>query len=181
MIENPYQSPQFSGETANTESSLRKRARLSFRIAILVLLIPAVYNYWAYDAHAVASSRLPSDLATLCRTVEVLGFVVAGTLIWFLGLPILEAIAQLVRILFANGADRTAWQDILYRSLSWAAFLAVPGAALWGMWVFGFYQMDVDFYTISWAIGVPAHLLAACWYLPLMHGWYRLAASRSAR
>jgi hypothetical protein len=181
MIENPYQSPQFWGETVNAEPSLRKRARRAFRVATLVLLIPAVYNYWAFDAHAIASSGLPSELASVYRTIDILGFVVGGTLIWLLGVPILEAIARLLRVLFANGTDRAAWQDILYRSLNWAAFLAIPGAALWAIWVFGFYQMKVDFYAISWAVGVPAHLLAACWYLPLIRGWYRLATSRATR
>ena len=105
MIENPYESPQFSGETVNADSGLRKRAQLSFRIVILVLLIPAIYNYWAFDPRAIASSRLPSDLASLYRSVNVLGFIVGGTLIWFLGVPSLEAIARLLRILFANGTD----------------------------------------------------------------------------
>ena len=179
MTENPYQSSEVPCDAVKAESSLRERARLSFRVATLVLLIPAVYNYWAFDAIAIASSGLPSDLANLYRTVNVIGFFVGGSLIWFLGVPLLEATARLVRIVFANGTDRTAWQETLYRSLSWTAFLAIPGAALWVLWVFAFYQKNMNFYTISWSAGIPAHLLAACLYLPLIHGWYRLAASET--
>ena len=180
MTENPYQSPDVPSEAVNAGSSLRKRARLSFRVATLVLLIPAVYNYWEFDANVIASSRLPGDLATLYRMINVLGFIVGGPLIWFLGVPLLEAAARLIRTIFANGTDRTTWLETLYRSLSWTAFLAIPGAALWVIWVFVFYQKQVDFYTIYWAVGVPAHLLAACLYLPLIYGWYRLATSKTS-
>jgi hypothetical protein len=147
----------------------------------LVLLVPAVYNYWAFDTHVIATSRLPSDLAILYRTVNVLAFFVGGSLIWFLGVPLLETTARLVRIVFAHGADRTAWQETLYRSLSWTAFVAIPGAILWVIWVFAFYQKKMNFSTISWAVGIPAHVLAACLYLPLIYGWYRLSASETPR
>lgn len=179
MIENPYQSPDASSETVNAGPCLREQAGRSFRIATLVLLIPAVYNYWAFDAYVIGSSRLPSDLANLCRLLNVLGFIVGGSLIWFLGVPLLETSARLIRTVFANGTDRTAWLETLYRSLNWSAFLAIPGAVLWMIWVFVFYQKNMDLYTISWAVGIPAHLLAACLYLPLILGWYRLARPRS--
>lgn len=179
MIENPYQSPRLSRKSVDAEPSLRKRAQLSFRAAALVLLIPAVYNYWAFDAHAIASGRLPSDLATFYRTANAVAFVVGMTLIWFLGLPIIEAIARLLRVVFANGTDSAAWQRALYRSLNWTVTLAIPGAALWVIWVFGFYRVGVNFYAISWPIGVTAHLLAACWYVPLIHRWYRMVESQS--
>ena len=181
MTENPYQSPDVPSEAVNAGSSLRKRARLSFRVAALVLLIPAVYNYWEFDANVIASSRLPGDLANLYRMINVLGFIVGGSLIWFLGVPLLEATSRLIRIVFANGTDRTAWLETLYRSLNRTAFLAIPGAALWVIWVFVFYQKQMNFYTVSWAVGIPSHLLAACVYLPLIHGWYRLAPQNTAR
>jgi len=128
----------------------------------------------------MASEYMPSGFATFYRAVHVIGFVVGATLIWFLGFPIIEAIAGVLRIVFANGTDRGAWQGVLYRSLNWAVVLAIPGAVLWGIWVLGFYQLGVNFYAISWAIGVPAHLLAASWYVPLIYRWYRMAQSHSA-
>jgi len=178
MTDNPYQSPSSSGKSVSADSSLRRRAQRSFRVTALILLLPAVYNYWAFASRAMPS--LPADIASFCRTVNILGFVIGGALIWFLGVPTLEAIARLLRIAVANGTDRTAWEEVLYRSLTWTVYLAIPGAALWMIWVFGFYQLHSDFRTISWAIGVPAHLLGACWYVPLIYRWYRLATSGSA-
>jgi hypothetical protein len=171
--ENPYQSPTWPTVSARAESVLRKRARRSLRVATGMLLIPALYNYWAFDALAV--SPLPADLARLFRTLNLLGLALAFALIWLFGLAALEASARLVRRMLANGIDRDEWQEVLYKKLAWAAYLAIPGAALWAIWVFGFYQMRIDFQTISWAVGVPAHLLAACLYLPLVYGWYQLA------
>ena len=40
-------------------------------------------------------------------------------------------------------------------------------------WVFGFYEMQMNFYVLSWLIGIPAHILGACVYIPLIYGWYR--------
>ncbi len=178
MTENPYQSPEFGGQAVVAEARLRTQARRSFRLSAMVLFLPAVYNFWAFDARVI--TPLPVDLANLCRTANILGCVIVGGLIWFLGVPCLEAIARLLRIVFARGADGTAWDEVLYRSLNRTEYLAIPGAVLWTIWVFGIYQTHSDFYTISWTVGVAAHLLAACWYLPLIHGWYRLAVSRSA-
>jgi hypothetical protein len=175
MTENPYESPRCMGETTSEPLSLRMQATRSLRILELVLLVPALYNYWEFDAHAV--SRLPGLLARDCRAANLLGFVVGGALVWFVGMPTLEGIARLLRIVFAGSTDGTAWQEVLYRSFQRTTRLAVGGAALWVIWVFGFYEMRSDFYTISWAVGVPAHVLAACWYVPLIYRWCRLAES----
>ena len=178
MTENPYRAPPLFHEPVDTEFGLRRRALLSFRLVALVLLAPAVYNYWAFDTQAIASSRLPSDLTAVYRAANVVALVVGFTLIWFLGLPLLEAVSRLLRVVFAKGVDTAAWQRVLYRSMNRAVILASIGAALWVIWVFGFYQIGVNFYVISWAIGVPAHLLAACWYVPLIYCWYRMSGSQ---
>jgi hypothetical protein len=167
MTDNPYESPKWLGESPITSTSLQLQATRLFRTLALVLLVPAFYNYWEFDVHVV--SQLPDILAPLCRFANILGFVVGGLLVWFLGMPTLERISRLLRIVFAGGADRATWQEVLYRSFNRTTYLAVGGAALWILWVFGYYEMRSDFYTISWAVGVPAHLLAACWYVPLIH------------
>ncbi len=177
MFENPYQSPGDLSRGGNGVAASRERAWRSFRIAFLILLVPAIYNYWAFDTYVIAAIRLPGDLVNLYRLGNVLGFIMGGSLIWMLGLPVLELAARLIRAVLATGTDRGSWLEILYRSLSWIAILALPGAVLWGVWVFAFYQRQVDFYTISWAIGIPAHALAACLYLPLIYRWFRLALS----
>lgn len=178
MSENPYESPKCLSETTIAPTALQLQATRSFRALAVVLLLPAIYNYWEFDAHAV--SRVPGLLAANFRSANILGFVVGGALVWFFGMPILEAISRLIRVIFAGGTDRSAWQEVLYRSLNRVPYLAVGGAALWSTWVFGFYEMKGDFYSISWAVGIPAHVLAACWYVPLIHGWYRLAVSTTS-
>ncbi len=175
MTENPYQSPSFVVKGNRAESSLRHEARRSFRTAALILFLPAAYNYWAFDRYAVG--RLHEDIASVCRVANMLGLVIGAGLIWHVGLPCLEAIAQCLRIVFARSTDREAWDETLYRSLRSVVYLAIPGAVLWMGWVFGYYHMLGDFYTLSWAIGIPAHLLGACWYVPLAYRWYRLAVS----
>jgi hypothetical protein len=178
--ENPYQSPECPAGAARTESGLRKRARRSLHVAVVMLLVPALYNYWAFDALTV--SPLPADLVRLFRTLNLLGLVFAFALVWLFGLAALELMARLVRTVLARETIESEWLAVLHKTVSWAPYLAIPGAALWGIWVFGFYQMRINYQSLSWVVGVPAHLLAACWYLPLVHGWYQLArwAVRSA-
>jgi hypothetical protein len=144
-------------------------------VAIAMLLIPALYNYWAFDALAV--SPLPADLARLFRTFYLLGMAIAFALIWLVALPGLEVIARLARIVFAREIEPAAWLEVLHKKLTAAPYLAIPGAALWAIWVFGIYQMHLDFHSLSWAVGVPAHILAACLYLPLLFAWYQLSRS----
>jgi hypothetical protein len=151
------------------------QATRSFRALAFVLLLPAVYNYWEFDVHAV--SHLPSFDAVICRTINILGFVVGVVLVWYFGMPVLEGISRLLRILFAGGTDSTAWQEVFYQSCARAPYLAIGGAALWFLWVFAFYEIRINFFLISWAVGIPAHVLAACWYVPLIYRWYRLTAS----
>lgn len=174
MIENPYQSPRSLPDPASAESNLRKHARRSIRISMLVLMIPAIYNYIVFDARAIAG-RLPDDLVVVCRAINLFGFIIGTAAIWFLGLACLELASNAIRFAFARGISPSAWQENLHRSLGLTVYLAVPCAALWAIWVFGFYEMRVNFRVISWAVGIPAHLLAACLYLPLIYRWYRLA------
>jgi len=160
------------------EDGLRTQAMLSLRIAILILSVPAAYNYLAFDAHAIRSSNLPSDIQWLYRTINLFAFVVAEVLLWTFGLRVLESMAALIRTLIAKNAAPSEWQKVLHRSMRSLAFLAVPGAVLWMMWVYGLYEAGVSYLKISWIIGVPAHLLTACWYLPLIYQWYQLAKAR---
>lgn len=180
MADNPYQSPRPDHAPVDADFGLRRRARLSFRLLALVLLVPAVYNYLAFDTRAIAPGRSPSDAATLYRAANVSALIVGFVLIWFAGLPLLEAVARMLRTVFAQNADRAAWQRVLYQSLNRALALASLGAALWMIWVFALYQIGLNFYAISWALGVPAHLLAACWYLPLIYRWYRISVPQPA-
>lgn len=174
MSENPYESPESS--TGGAESDLRARAQRSFRFVVMLFLLPAAYNYWAFDIRVV--NRLPNDLANLCRSANVLGITFASFLIWYLGVVVLEWMAGSLRFLFAPTTDLDSWQKALYQSFHVLSYIAAPGAMLWAAWVFCIYYLKSDFYVVSWVVGIAAHLLAACWYVPLIYRWYRLAVRR---
>jgi hypothetical protein len=173
MTENPYIAPKSQSETIIAESRLRQQARFSFHVSAMVLFLPAIYNYWAFDTRVI--SPLPGDLANFLRAANFVGFAVGGGLVWYLGLPALEAVARLLRAVFAHRIDRTAWEEVLYQSLGRLLVPAVLGAGLWMIWVFSVYQLQTDFSATSWVLGVLAHALGACWYVPLVHRWYRLS------
>jgi hypothetical protein len=142
-----------------------------------ILLAPAIFNYYAFDLQMIANSSLPSPTQTLYRATNILGFAVGSALIWFLGFPLLERVSQLIRLALASHTSLSRWLAIFYASVRSAVYLAIPGAILWAIWVVGFYYLGIGFYRISWSVGVPAHLLGALWYVPLVCRWYKLASA----
>ncbi len=172
---NPYQSPTTYDRAVSWPA--REQALWRFRMAFLVLLVGALWNYCAFDA--IATEDMPAGFALVMRVINTLAFIGGSLLIWFLALPFLEGIAAIVRNLAARHTDPQAWNEVLYRALNRTLLLAIPGSLLWIVWVWGFYLAQVDFFVISWAIGVPAHLLGACLYVPLLVGWYRLARNQA--
>lgn len=176
MSDNPYRSP--TAESSETgDDRLRRRAESAFRLSTCILIVPALYNYWQFDSQAIASSALPSAAMTTYRTTNLACFVVGGTLIWFFGVRLLEWLSGKLRNVVAQRADPDAWHRVLYENLARTPAFAIAGACLWAIWVYGFYVMSWNFMVISWAVGVPSHLLAACIYLPLAYRWYRLATA----
>ncbi len=180
MSTNPYESPKSTFEQPTGTGGHRYQAFRSLRAAFAILLLPAIYNYYCFDAQAFGASGIELPIHSVYRTINVLGFLICGAITWCVGLPVIEWVSNLIRIMFARETDSDAWNRVLYVSLKRVTLLSIPGAVLWAIWVFGFYQLNVDFVTISYAIGIPAHILGACLYLPLLCGWYRLARSASA-
>ena len=180
MSVNPYQSPKSAFEEPAVTGGRRRRALWMLRAVFVILLLPAIYNYCCFESRQFARFGIGLHSRSLIRTINVLAFLICGALICFAGLPVLESISGLIRMLFAPKTDSGAWKDVLYASLERAVLLSIPGAVLWAIWVFGFYQLNADFMTISYAIGIPAHILGACFYLPLLHGWYKLARGGSS-
>lgn len=180
MFDNPYRSPDTESSVIETDW-LRRRAESSFRLSTCILIAPALYNYWEFDLQAIATSGLSLAAATAYRTINLACFIVGGMLIWFLGVPLLETLSVLLFKPFANRVDRDAWQRVLYENLARTPPAAFAGACFWGIWVYGYYKMGWDFTMISWAVGIPSHILCACIYLPLVYGWFRLVASSAPR
>ena len=174
MSTNPYESPAVANHTADSHLPNRRSALAAFRTAFLILLAPALFNYYAFDTHAI-SGGIPPILQAVYRTTNLVGIVVGSTFIWFFALPVLEAVARTIRNVVARDASTDSWDGALYVSLKPAVYLAVPGAILWVLWVVGFYFLQLDFVMISYGVGIPAHVLAACLYVPLLIRWYRLS------
>lgn len=165
MHENPFEPPQPGPPVLSPMS--REAAIDCVRLTVAVLLGPAVYNFICYLW--LAGGWYP-ELAVVQAALLVGTFVLA----WRAGVPVLEfATWQLHRLL---GRAETArdWQQALYRFLRRLKWAAVPAAALWVIWCYGFYQLRIPFFVISVPIGVVAHLVAACAWLPLLIQWIRI-------
>lgn len=173
-VDNPYESP-----GADTQASVREdngsRAVRRFRMVFLTLLIPALYNYWEFDAEAIGQGGFAMSQRILFRATNILGFVLGGLLLWRYGVPILEKISNGLRARWAPAVSGEVWRGVLYRAITRAFYLAVPGAALWAIWVFCIYELQLNFTAISILIGFPAHVLGAAVYLPLLVKWFQLA------
>ncbi|MHC2068007.1 hypothetical protein ACYFX5_11075 [Bremerella sp. T1] len=177
MSINPYQSPQVNNASITSKPPERQDALKSLRVATVLLTTASLFNIFAFY-HTIADFFIIVGTGPTYDSREITMVAVATTLLvvacWFLLLPILEFLAQLIREILATKVDRNAWNDALYRSLKPAAFLAAPGMVLWLTWVFAFYYLRVNFFVISYAVGIPAHILGACLYVPLIVRWYRL-------
>jgi hypothetical protein len=176
MSANPYQSPPNIPSTA--DSPTRRSAVAAFRTAFVILLTPALFNYFAFDA--MMSAGVSARLHVLFRAANLAGFAAASVLIWFFGVPLLEAASRTIRRVFARDASRESWDGALYVSLKPMAYLAAPGAVLWAVWVVGFYFLQVEFVAISLGVGIPGHILGACLYVPLLMRWYQVSRRDSA-
>ena len=170
MKSNPYESPQDSDAGRFDE---RRRALRGIRLAIVILLMPAIYNFVCFET-AVASGQSVGAMAGVFRTLNAMGIVLIASASWFFGLAVLELATAFIHWLFARMSALQDWRSVLYRRLRLAPIFAVLGAVLWAIWVAAFYQMKTDFYTISIPIGIIAHLLAAVFYLPLAMQWYQV-------
>jgi hypothetical protein len=174
MPANPYESPKSTFDEPTVTDGRRRQAFRRVRAVFAILLLPAIYNYYCFDTQAFGGSGIGLPVHSVYRTINVLALIICGALIWCFGLPVLEWVSNLIRVLFAPRADPDAWNGVLYDSLPRAVLLSIPGAILWALWVFGLYQLEIDFLTISYAVGIPANILGACFYLPLFYRWYRL-------
>ena len=169
---NPYRPPIAAGSESD---ALRPRALFALRITLLLLLVPAALNYVCFDLVAIGQSGLSATQKWLYRTTNLSLVVAVPNVIWFLGLPLLEGLGELIRSRLAGDTDKARWREALHLSLRPAPWLALIGAVLWSLWVIGVYLLGIHFFAISLAVAVPAHLVAACFYIPLLVRWIRLA------
>lgn len=180
MSANPYQSPTVESLPPVRQPASRAESRAALHAACLILLAAGLVNYYAFDMRDIAGAGYDARLKTVLRTMNVAGIAVVFLLSWFFALPLLEFFGRVIRALTGRRAALDRWNDALYLSLKPAKYLAVAGAVLWILWVVAFYVADFNFVVISFAVGLPAHLLAACVYVPLAFRWFKLARGDAA-
>ncbi len=154
-------------------AGLRANALRRIRYALLILLLPAIYNFICFS---LLVDSLVGDLHMwmIYWAVNGMGFAAFATAVWFLGLRLLEVWTVVVHKIFGSKATLENWNAALYEVLVRGPLLAVLGAIVWGIWVVAYYHLSVGFYMISIPTGIAGNLLAACLYVPLLYRWYSL-------
>lgn len=184
MSTNPYQSPQAEITTSEEGLPLRDAVLKSLRVATLLLTAAWLFNYFCLCFHGRTSyigQSIPFTVTVVAFTIGSLMIGLIALVCWFAVLPVLEFVNQTARRMIAPITAPEPWERAFYISLKPAAMLALPGMILWIIWVIGFYLVGVNFYVISYSIGIPAHILAACLYVPLLFRWYKLWRSTVPR
>jgi hypothetical protein len=181
MIENPYQPPQLSvRETDRTviasgESAARRAAALFYvRLILGLLTLPAIYNVICFSYPGQAISPIPVGMRNTFFLGNLVALIAFVSIIYFAGLWFFEVLTRGSHAIFSRRPTLTLWLDALYATFIRSAPYAVAGSVLWAIWVYGFYQTNVDFLLLSVPVGILAHTLAAALYLPLIYRWYRI-------
>lgn len=180
MSTNPYQPPDIQAAPSATRNENQYSARRSLRIALLILLVPAIYNFVCFSVQFTGNQiSFPSHILYL--TINTVALLLTVAAIWFIGLTALEFITGGLHSIVARKSKLEDWKESLYEILRRAPYLAVPGAVLWAVWVIAIYQLQFGFYVVSVPIGIAAHALAACLYLPLIYRWFRVESTAETR
>jgi hypothetical protein len=143
------------------------------RVALLILAVPAVYNFICFSFIADAP-RIEPLLRNVYRAFNATGFIAIVAAVWFIGLAGLEFVTAALHAVFARKSEVSNWKTALYQTLRRAPVFAFLGAVLWAMWTAAFYQLNFGFYAVSVPIAIAAHVLAAGLYVPLICQWYRI-------
>lgn len=154
-------------------------AQRSVRIALLILLVPAVYNFICFNFPSNANQIDVPFRSVFYRTFNLIGLVLIASAIWRFGLPVLEFVTGGIHSIVARNSKIDDWKATLYIIVRRLSMFSIPGAALWALWVAMFFQLQFNFFAVSVPIGIGAHLLAAGLYVPLIYRWYIM--ERSAR
>ncbi len=176
MSTNPYEAPKAEAVQQSTPNEDRWTALHNVRMAMLILLVPAGYNFICFNFPSNAD-QIDLPIYTLYRAVNLVGLVLVVSVVWFFGLTFCELVTGGIHAIVARKSRLEDWKAALYRTLRRAPVLAVPGAALWAIWVAAFYQARLGFFVVSVPVAVAGHLLAACLYVPLIYRWYKMERS----
>jgi hypothetical protein len=180
---NPYEAPKSFDQVATTpQSAERSAARKNIRHALLILVIPAVWNYgclfWP-DLIAIPQPRVEPTFLDSAVQVMSLGnllLIVAAFIgLWFCALKVLDWIAMTVHRLFGGHTTRTQWLESMYYSLWTLRWAARLGAVCWIAWlILFFYARAGDPFWTCFLMGTIGHLIGAWVYGTVFYNWYRL-------
>lgn len=173
MNTNPYEPPKAPAALTAMPNEERQTANLGVRIALVILLIPAIYNFICFN-FPFSGNRVGFPVHGVFLTVNAIGLVLTAAGIWFFGLKLLEVLTGGIHFIVARKSKIDDWNEALYAIARRMPYFAVPGAVLWAIWVFGFYQLHLGFYIVSIPIGIMSHVLAAFLYVPLIYRWYKM-------
>jgi len=164
MNQNPYTPPGVQTDDISSTDDIRLSALRGIRMALLILVFPALYNFYCFAVF----------LPGIVRTINALAILLTLMAIWIFGLSALEFFTGGIHTMVARRSASAQWKTALYEVLRRLPLFAGPGAILWAIWVFAFYQLRLDFHLVSIPIGIAGHALAACVYVPLIYRWYRV-------
>jgi hypothetical protein len=185
---NPYESPRVLDQLITAPPSADRVAALKgVRNALLILAIPALWNYgclfWPefVGLHARvggAFRRLPTPAGTVHTVLATFNFflLVATFLgLWFLALKIFDWIALIIHRLFGGETSSADWLSSMYHSLWTLVWASRLGAICFVGWlVLFFYVPNVDRVAVSVLLSTAGHLIAAWVYGTVFFNWYRL-------
>ena len=174
MSTNPFESPSSPAQQRPSQNEPRNAARRNMKTALLMLLPAALYNFACFNFPLTAT--LP--IHRLYQAVNSLGLISIVAFVWFFALTCLEGITGGIHTMVARNSSLAAWKKELYAILRRLPSFAIPGTVLWTIWVAAVYQLRIGFYAVSVPVGVAAHILAACLYIPLVYRWYKLEQQR---
>ncbi len=161
--QNPFSPP--ATELGSHLPDPDRAAMLRLRWTLVLLLPGAILNAVVWDIKLVHDT----PFVWLMRAGNVLLFLFGVIAIWFFALPALRFVVSIIHRLRGRSTfDR--WNDCLLESFRRLPLWAAPGCVLWLIWSSVFFaQIDEPgFGLTTFLLASAAHLLAACWYLPLV-------------
>ena len=181
MDDNPFSPPSALERRTESVSSTRSSARRSIQLSLLIFLIPTIYNFVCFDIERTRSIAEINNIVTpMVSFFQIIGFIgIANAFIalCFLTLPLCEIATLCLNRWLGQRNNLDLWKTELYASMIALPKFAIPGAILWSLWVFLFYQFGMAFTTVSISVSVAAHLLAATFYIPLFVAWFKIERS----
>lgn len=172
---NPYDPPESPTHLDPLPPSRVRTMRRCVRGSLLLLLAPGLHNFCELETPIGRNDVHLSPVGM----INLLGIVTLTITVWFYGLELIVWAAEKIRAYCAPRVTRADWQRPVTRALGRALRASLMGAAVWFAWNLAYFHWHADFTTVSLVAGIPAHLLAAAVYLPLMLDWFRLVRDAS--